>query len=79
MIGLGCTNDLFNLWIWFEAMAVTSYLLVAFYKDLPTSLEAGIKYLVQSAAGSILVLLAIGLVVAEHRACGGGDRRSESR
>jgi proton-translocating NADH-quinone oxidoreductase chain N len=65
MIGLGCTNDLFNLWIWFEAMAVTSYLLVAFYKDLPTSLEAGIKYLVQSAAGSILVLLAIGLVVAE--------------
>ncbi len=65
IIGLGCTNDLFNLWIWFEAMAVTSYLLVAFYKDLPTSLEAGIKYLVQSAAGSILVLLAIGLVVAE--------------
>jgi len=65
MIGLGCTNDLFNLWIWFEAMAVTSYLLVAFYKDLPTSLEAGIKYLVQSAAGSVLVLLAIGLVVAE--------------
>ncbi len=65
MIGLGCTNDLFNLWIWFEAMAVTSYLLVAFYKDLPTSLEAGIKYLVQSAAGSTLVLLAIGLVVAE--------------
>ena len=28
MIGLGCAGDLFNLWMWFEAMAVTSYLLV---------------------------------------------------
>ena len=26
MIGLGCTRDLFNLWVWFEAMAITSYL-----------------------------------------------------
>ncbi|HEY47648.1 MAG: hypothetical protein AMJ88_09115 [Anaerolineae bacterium SM23_ 63] len=63
MIGLGCAADLFNLWIWFEAMAVTSYLLVAFYRDQPASLEAGIKYLVQSAAGSILVLLGIGMVL----------------
>lgn len=63
MIGLGCAGDLFNLWIWFEAMAVSSYLLVAFYRDLPTSLEAGIKYLVQSASGSVLVLIGIGLVL----------------
>ena len=51
MIGLGCANDLFNLWVWFEAMAITSYLLVAFYREQPASLEAGVKYLVQSAAG----------------------------
>jgi proton-translocating NADH-quinone oxidoreductase chain N len=63
MIGLGCSSDLFNLWIWFEAMAVTSYLLVAFYREQPTSLEAGIKYLIQSASGSILVLIGIGLVL----------------
>jgi proton-translocating NADH-quinone oxidoreductase chain N len=62
MIGLGCASDLFNLWIWFEAMAITSYLLVAFYREQPASLEAGIKYLVQSASGSILVLIGIGLV-----------------
>ncbi len=61
--GLGCATDLFNLWIWFEAMAVASYLLVAFYKDQPFALEAGVKYLVQSAAGSVLVLLGIGLVL----------------
>lgn len=63
MFGLGCATDLFNLWIWFEAMAVTSYLLVAYYHKRATSLEAGFKYLVQSAAGSVLVLFGIGLVL----------------
>ncbi len=64
MIGLGCATDLFNLWVWFEAMAVSSYLLVAFYRNQPASLEAGVKYLVQSAIGSVLVLLGIALVLA---------------
>jgi proton-translocating NADH-quinone oxidoreductase chain N len=64
MIGLGSASDLFNLWVWFEAMAVTSYLLVAFYREQPASLEAGIKYLVQSAVGSVLVLLGIALTLA---------------
>jgi proton-translocating NADH-quinone oxidoreductase chain N len=64
MIGLGCATDLFNLWVWFEAMAISSYLLVAFYRDQPASLEAGLKYLVQSAVGSALVLLGIALVLA---------------
>ena len=62
MIGLGCADDLFNLWVWFEAMAVTSFLLVAFYRTQQASLEAGVKYLVQSAVGSALVLLGIALV-----------------
>ena len=65
MIGLGSACDLFNLWVWFEAMAVTSYLLVAFYNRQRGALEAGVKYLVQSAAGSALVLLGIALVFAQ--------------
>ena len=65
IIGLGCASDLFNLWVWFEAMAVSSYLLVAFYRDQPASLEAGVKYLVQSAAGSALALIGIALVLAQ--------------
>jgi proton-translocating NADH-quinone oxidoreductase chain N len=65
MVGLGFASDLFNLWIWFEAMAVCSYLLVAFHREQPASLEAGVKYLVQSAAGSVLVLIGIGLVLAQ--------------
>ena len=64
IVGLGCATDLFNLWIWFEAMAVTSYLLVAFYRDQPAALEAGFKYLVQNAAGSVLVVTGIALVFA---------------
>jgi len=63
MIGLGCATDLFNLWLWFEVMAVSSFMLVAFYRHLPAALEAGIKYLVQSAAGSALVLIGIALVL----------------
>ncbi len=65
MIGLGCATDLFNLWVWFEAMAISSYLLVAFYRNISTSLEAGVKYLVQSAVGSVFVLLGIALVLAK--------------
>jgi proton-translocating NADH-quinone oxidoreductase chain N len=65
MLGLGCAQDLFNLWLWFEAMAVSSYLLVVFYREQPASLEAGVKYVVQSASGSVLVLLGIALVLAQ--------------
>jgi len=65
IIGLGCAADLFNLWVWFETMAISSYMLVAFYHEHPPSLEAGIKYLVQSAVGSVLVLLGIGLVFSQ--------------
>jgi len=65
IIGLGCANDFFNMWVWFEAMAVSSYLLVAFYTNERGALEAGVKYLVQSAIGSVMVLLGISLVFAQ--------------
>lgn len=65
MIGLACAADLFNLWVWFEAMVVASYLLVVFYRERSTSLEAAVKYLVQSAVGSMLVVIGIALVLAQ--------------
>jgi proton-translocating NADH-quinone oxidoreductase chain N len=64
-IGLASAGDLFNLWLWFETMSISSYLLVAFYRDQPATLEAGVKYLVQSSAGSVLVLLGVALVLAQ--------------
>jgi len=63
MIGLGTATDIFNLWLWFEAMAITSYVLVSFYRNKPLALEAGVKYLVQSAAGSMLILVGVALVL----------------
>jgi proton-translocating NADH-quinone oxidoreductase chain N len=64
-VGLVSAGDLFNLWLWFETMAISSYLLVAFYRQRPATLEASVKYLVQSSTGSILVLLGIALVLAQ--------------
>ena len=64
MIGLGAADDLFNLWVWFECMALCSYMLVAFHINEASALEAGVKYLIQSALGTVLVLLGIGLVFA---------------
>jgi proton-translocating NADH-quinone oxidoreductase chain N len=65
MIGLVTAADLFNLWVWFEGMAISSYLLVAFYREQAASLEAGMKYLVQSATGSVLVLVGVAIVLAQ--------------
>lgn len=63
IMGLASAADLFNLWIWFEAMAISSYMLVTFHKNQPLALEAGVKYLVQSSTGSAMVLLGIALVL----------------
>jgi proton-translocating NADH-quinone oxidoreductase chain N len=46
-------------------MAASSYLLVAFESTQATSLEAGLKYLVQSAAGSALILIGVALILAQ--------------
>lgn len=65
IIGLVNAADVFNLWLWFEAMTITSYLLVAFYREQGASLEATFKYLIQSAVGSSLVLAGVALVLAQ--------------
>lgn len=65
IVGLGIAQDLFNLWVWFEVMAISSYFLVAFYHEQAASLEAGFKYLTQSAVGSALALFGIALIFAK--------------
>ncbi len=65
IIAMSTTTDLFNLWAWFEALSIISYLLVVFYRERPASLEAGVKYLIQGSVGSLLVLIATSLVLAE--------------
>ena len=65
MIGLGCANDLFNLWVWFEAMAVSSYLLVAFYTHEQRLAGSRREVPGAIAVGSVLVLMGIALVFSQ--------------
>lgn len=66
-IGLVCAADLFNMWVWFEGTAISSYLLVAFYKHNDNALAAAMKYFVQTAVGSVLVLFGIALVLIQNQ------------
>jgi proton-translocating NADH-quinone oxidoreductase chain N len=65
IICLVTATDLFTLWLCFELMAVSTYTLVAFHRHNAAALEAGVKYLVQSALGSVFVILGIALVFGE--------------
>ena len=60
--GIGLAGDLFNLYVMFELMAIPSFALVAFHRDRAEAVEAGMKYVVMSGAGSLIALLGIGLV-----------------
>ena len=66
IIGLSCTQDLFNLWVWFEGMSLTAVILVTFHHEQNGALEAGFKYLLQSVAGSVLIILGISLVLVQQ-------------
>jgi len=59
--GLVLTGDIFNLFVFFEILTISSYALVAYHGDRG-GLEAAAKYLVQGAVGSSLILLGIGLL-----------------
>ncbi len=62
VMGLAYAFDLFNLYLFFELLAVSSFTLVSFRKARWEPVEAGIKFLVMSVTGSALVLLGIALI-----------------
>jgi multicomponent Na+:H+ antiporter subunit D len=57
------TGDIFNLFVWFEVLLISSYALMALGGQ-PYQLAETLKYLVINAAGAILFLFAIGLTYA---------------
>jgi multicomponent Na+:H+ antiporter subunit D len=57
--GAFLTGDIFNLFVWFEVMLMSSYVLVAFYSG-PDSTRAALQYAVLNLLGSAVMLLAIG-------------------
>lgn len=58
MLGISATSDIFNLFVFIEIMAITSYALVAISGSRP-AVKASFKYLLMGFPSSILVLLAI--------------------
>jgi proton-translocating NADH-quinone oxidoreductase chain N len=59
--GVVLTGDVFNLFVFFEILCISSYALVAYVGDR-AGIEASIKYLIQGALGSALLLIGIGLL-----------------
>jgi multicomponent Na+:H+ antiporter subunit D len=62
--GVTMTGDIFNMFVFIEISAVSSYALVAFGTDFD-ELEAGFKYMVIGEIGGTAILLAIALLYAK--------------
>ncbi|MBS3794047.1 MAG: NADH-quinone oxidoreductase subunit M [Candidatus Thorarchaeota archaeon] len=61
MMGVVFAADLFTLFVFWELMCISSYMLVAFDREWEP-IEAGLKYLLMSAAGSATFLYGISLI-----------------
>ena len=61
MMGVALTGDIFNLYVFFEIMCISSYALVAFRRKWQ-SIEASIKYMIVSALGTSFILLGVALL-----------------
>ncbi|MFO7891057.1 MAG: proton-conducting transporter membrane subunit [bacterium] len=59
--GVVLTGDIFNLFVFFEVLCISSYALVA-YLGNKAGIESSIKYLIQGSIGSSLLLVGIGLL-----------------
>lgn len=61
MMGVALTGDIFNFYVFFEIMCISSYALVAFRRGWD-AIEASIKYMIVSSLGTSLILLGIALL-----------------
>jgi proton-translocating NADH-quinone oxidoreductase chain N len=59
--GVVLTGDIFNLFVFFEILCISSYALVAYLRE-KSGIESAVKYLIQGAIGSSLLLIGIGLL-----------------
>ncbi|MDY6779787.1 MAG: proton-conducting transporter membrane subunit [Halobacteria archaeon] len=63
VMGAFSTGDLFNLFVWFEVMLMSSYVLVVLYSG-SESTRSGFYYIAVNLVGSALMLISIGGVYA---------------
>jgi proton-translocating NADH-quinone oxidoreductase chain N len=62
MLGIVLSGDLFTLFVFWELMGLSSYVLVSFLKSNWGPIEAGFKYLVMSATAGAFLLLSMALI-----------------
>jgi multicomponent Na+:H+ antiporter subunit D len=73
LIGSALTSDLFNLFVWFEVAALSSYGLTGFFLERPIALEAAFKILVLTTLASFAVFVGAALLYANHGALSFGQ------
>lgn len=64
ILGVASSYDFFTLFVSWELMCASSYILVAFRKSEPKSIEAGMKYTFMSSVGSVTILFGLTLIYA---------------
>jgi len=62
ILGLSFAADFLVLYLFFELMSIPSYALVAFRRNDGMAIEAGMKYIVIGAVGSVVALFGISLI-----------------
>ena len=62
IVGASYSGDLLTLFIFWELMCITSYVLVGFRRNVKESVEAAIKYMLMSGVGSATILFGMSLL-----------------
>ena len=68
VMGMVCTDDLFNYFVFLEITSLAGAALVAYRVDQGVAVEAGLKYAVLSTLGALSILVAIGILFAQYNA-----------
>ncbi len=66
ILGMVCTGDLFNFFVFLEINSLAGAALIAYRVDKGVAVEAGLKYGVLSTLGGLLVLFAIALLYGQY-------------
>ena len=67
-LGMCATGDLFNFFVFIEISSISSFGLVAFWRDKPEAIEAGFKYMFVSQIAAMLLLIGIGTLYGKYNA-----------
>ena len=62
MAGFCLTGDLFNMFVFFELMAVCAFALAAYHNDSAASLRSALNFAITNSVGAFLVLIAIAML-----------------